>query len=520
MATGADGTLRGGIAQTLLCYSALFFAFWVFTDYFLRKLRRLPPSPFPTLPVIGHLHLLKKPLHRTLANISARHGPVLLLQFGSRRVLSVSSPSAAEECLAKNDIVFANRPQLLAAKHLGNNCTTISWAPYGDNWRNLRRISALEIFSAHRLQTLAGIRADEVLLLLQRLRRNPPDQAVDMKALLFELMLNVMMRMIAGKRYYGENVAEVEKARRFREIVAETFRITGASNVADFLPALRWVGVRSLEKRLVALKANRDGFMQELIEEHRTGLAAAGESASEPDGKKKKKTMVEVLLSLQQSEPIYYTDEMIRGMMIVLLAAGTDTSAATMEWALSLLLNNPHVLHKAQSEIDARVGHDRLINESDLSDLPYLRCIINETMRLFPVGPLLVPHESSEECVVGGYRVPRGTMLLVNVWAIQNDPKTWAEPRKFMPERFEGLDGSRDGFKFMPFGSGRRGCPGEGLALKMVGLGLGSLIQCFEWERESEEMVDMSEGPGLTMPKARPLTAKCRPRPAMASLLS
>lgn len=339
-----------------------------------------------------------------------------------------------------------------------------------------------------------------------------------MKGALFELMLNVMMRMIAGKRYYGENVAKVEEARRFREIVAETFRVGGASNIGDFLPVLRWVAVRGLKKRLVALHENRDGFMQELIEELRRGMGGDSEEVGEK--KKKKKTMVEVLLSLQESEPEYYTDQMIRALMIVLLVAGTDTSVGTTEWALSLLLNNPHILQKAQTEIDTRVGPYRLIEESDIADLPYLRCIINETMRMYPAGPLLVPHESSKECMVGGFRIPHGTMLLVNILAIQNDPKIWVEPEKFMPERFEGLERSRDGFKLMPFGSGRRSCPGEGLALRMVGLAMGSLIQCFDWERMSEEMVDMTEGTGLTMTKAQPLMAKCRPRRIMASLLS
>lgn len=204
----------------------------------------------------------------------------------------------------------------------------------------------------------------------------------------------------------------------------------------------------------------------------------------------------------------------------VLLAAGTDTSSGTLEWALSLLLNNPRVLKKAQSEIDDHIGNDRLLDESDIAKLPYLNCIINETLRMYPPGPLLIPHESSNQCLVGGYRVPRSTMLLVNVWAIQNDPKNWEDAMEFKPERFEGIKGNRDGFKLMSFGSGRRGCPGEGLAVRMVGLGLGSLIQCFDWERDGEELVDMSEGVGLTLPKATPLMAYCKPRTLAADLFS
>ncbi|GKV04526.1 hypothetical protein SLEP1_g16679 [Rubroshorea leprosula] len=493
----------------------LFAALYVITTHFLHKIRKLPPIPFPTLPIIGHLHLLKKPLYRSLSKIANQHGPLILLHFGSRRVLVVSSPEAAEECFTKNDVVFANRPHLLAGKHLGYNYTSLAWASYGDHWRNLRRISSIEILSTNRLQLLSGIRSDEIRLLVQKLFKNQ-NQTVDVKSAFFELTLNVMMRMMAGKRYYGDSVAEVEEAKRFRDLITKTFLYGGATNMGDFLPVLRWVS--NSEKRLVNLQEERDQFMQELVDECRRRLENENKNNSLPGAKNK--TMIEVLLSLQKSEPHNYRDENIRSAMLVLLAAGTDTSAGTMEWAMSLLLNNPEALKKAQVEMDNVVGSSRLVEESDLGKLSYLHCIINETMRMYPAGPLLLPHESSQECFVGGYRIPRGTMLLVNQWAIHNDPKIWGEPEKFRPERFQGLEGNRDGFKLMPFGSGRRSCPGEGLATRMVGLTLASVIQAFEWERIGEEMVDMTEGTGLTMPKAQALQARCRPRQAMVDLLS
>lgn len=203
-----------------------------------------------------------------------------------------------------------------------------------------------------------------------------------------------------------------------------------------------------------------------------------------------------------------------------MLSAGTDTTAGTMEWALSLLLNNPEALVKAKIEIDTKIGQNKFIEESDISKLPYLQGIVNETLRMYPAAPLLPPHESSEESTLGGFRIPCGTMILVNMWAVQNDPKFWEEPTKFKPERFQGPRGGKEGFAFLPFGAGRRGCPGEGLATRMVGITMGFLIQCFEWERVGKELVDMTEGTGLTMPKAHPLMAKCRPRPTMVDLLS
>ena len=184
---------------------------------------------------------------------------------------------------------------------------------------------------------------------------------------------------------------------------------------------------------------------------------------------------------------------------------------------MSLLLKTPRVLKKAQREIDNCVGQDRVLEESDVAELPYLRSIINETLRMYPTGPLLVPHESSEDCTVGGYQVPGGTILVVNLWAIQNDPTIWEEPTKFKPERFQRLEGSRDGFKLMPFGSGRRGCPGEGLAVRMIGLALGSLIQCFDWE--NGDVVGLPEETGLKA-NSQPLVLNCWPRSIMANLLS
>lgn len=483
---------------------------YLFRPLFLRIFQNLPPSPPLSLPVLGHLYLFKKPLHHTLAKISQKYGPILLLQFGSRPVLVVSSPSAAEECLTKNDVVFANRPRLLAGKHLGYNYTTLVWASYGDNWRNLRRIASIEMLSAHRIQLFCDTRRDEIHHLVTRLARGSIGEdgyrVVDLKSAFFEMILNVLMVMIGGKRYCDDDSGNLEERRKFKDIVTETFTLSGASNIGDFLPILRWIGMDRLENKLKVLQLKRDNFMQDLIDERR---------------KTKGRTLIDVLLSLQADDRLNYTDEMIRGMMQVLLSAGTDTSATTLEWTMSLLLNNPEALVKAEAEIEHQVGHSRLVEDSDLPNLPYLHGIIKESFRMYPAGPMLVPHESSADCTVGGYTVPRGTLLLVNIWAIQNDPKLWDGPEKFKPERFVDYQGKKEGsFLLMPFGYGRRRCPGENMAMRVVGLAIATLIQCFEWARIGREMVDMSVSPGLTMPKAQPLVAKCRPRQAAHKLLS
>ncbi|PQQ06202.1 cytochrome P450 81D11-like [Prunus yedoensis var. nudiflora] len=283
--------------ETSFYYYILLFIVFLFLKNYLQKFnKRLPPSPGPSFPIIGHLHLIKKPLHRTLAKLSTKYGPILYIQFGSRPVIVVSSPSAAEECFTKNDIAFANRPGLLAGKHLGYNYTTLVWASYGSHWRNMRRIASLELLSSHRLQMFHGIRADEVRSLVSRVFQGSNGgefQSLDMKSTFFELTLNVLMRMIAGKRYYGEHAAKLEEAQRFKELVIETFELSGATNIGDFVPALKYVGVTGLEKKLVILQKKRDKFTQDLIGEHRKMQSG---SVSE----QRSKTMVDVLLSLQK----------------------------------------------------------------------------------------------------------------------------------------------------------------------------------------------------------------------------
>lgn len=200
-----------------------------------------------------------------------------------------------------------------------------------------------------------------------------------------------------------------------------------------------------------------------------------------------------------------------------MMLAGTDTAAVTLEWAMANLLKNPEVLKKAKAEIDERIGEERLVDEPDIANLPYLQNIVSETFRLCPAAPLLVPRSPSEDIKIGGYDIPRGTIVLVNAWGIHRDPKLWDEPERFMPERFENEEAAK---KLMVFGNGRRTCPGATLGQRMVLLALGSLIQCFDWEKVNGEDIDMTENPGMAMRKLVQLRAVCHKRPIMTNLLA
>ncbi|XP_022885763.1 cytochrome P450 81D1-like [Olea europaea var. sylvestris] len=474
-----------------------------------KRRQNLPPSPPSALPIIGHLHLLKPPLHRILHQFSKKHGPIFSLRFGCRFVVVVSSSSLVKECFTENDLVLAGRPRTAIGKHFGYNNTTIILAPYGDHWRNLRRLCDVEIFSPPRLNTFLPIRLDEINRLLSNLYKisSAGFAKVNLEAKIMEMTFNNIMRMLAGKRYYGEDAEEDEEAKLFRELIKRGLELSSASNPGDYFPFLGWIGYNSFEKELATHKEKDYKFMHNIIEEHRRRRRNGNQE----------NTMVDHLLSLQESEPEYYTDQIIIGLVLALLIAGTDASAVTSEWAMSLLLNHPEVLKKARKELDTFVGFNRLVEEKDLPKLQYLHCIILETLRLFPSVPMLVPHESSDDCKVGGYNIPKGTMLLINAWAIHRDPTVWDDPMNFKPERFEKME--VETHKLLPFGMGRRACPGLGLAQRMIGLGLSSLIQCFEWERISAEKIDLSEGHGITLPKVKPLEAMCRPRNAMVNVL-
>ncbi|XP_020173972.1 isoflavone 3'-hydroxylase [Aegilops tauschii subsp. strangulata] len=436
----------------------------------------LPPGP-PALPIIGHLYLFRGPLHRRLTRLATLYGAVFRLRFGAKNVVVVSSAQAAEECLGVHDIVFANRPQLPTGKILSYDWSTMGTASYGDYWRHIRRIGVTELLSVHRVQQYADVHTRMARSMARRLYRSAAGgrARVELKSRLFEMLMNVMTSMICARTYYGtdgEEILEVtDEVQWFRTMVEETMTLIGASTVWDYIPTLvRWLDIGGFGRRLWRLRESRTKFVQGLIEDERKKME---------DGTTTGRTMIGALLSVQHKDPEDCPDQLIRALCISALEAGSSTSADTVEWAMSLMLNNPKVMVKVRDEIDSYIGKPiRLIEASDLLKLQYFRCIIMETLRLHPPTPLLVPHESSIDCTVSGFYIPKGTMLLVNTSAIHRDPKIWDKPTNFIPERFEGE--KCEGNMAMPFGMGRRRCPAENLRMQMVGLALGTMIQCFE----------------------------------------
>ncbi|XP_038719973.1 cytochrome P450 81Q32-like [Tripterygium wilfordii] len=469
----------------------------------------LPSGP-PSLGILGHLYLLKQqPMHHTLLKLSQKYGPIFSLRFGSRRVVVLTSIPLFQECFTKNDIVFANRPKHTLNKYVSYNSTTVTQSSYGEHWRNLRRIYAIEMFSNQRLNTFLGIRQDEVKRLLLSLLSSGSHHdfaKVELQSLFFQLNFNIIMRMVVGKRYYGEKENEPE-ARKFRAIMFDIANNAGPTYPGDFLPILKWTDFGKYERKVKRIGQKSDAFLQGLLDDHR----------STRGGPESENSMLSRLLSLQKSQPKEYTDDIIKGIIMIMMLAGTDTSAIMLEWIFSNLVNKPEILEKARAEIDSQVGEENLVDEPELPNLRYTQAIISETLRLYPAAPLMVPHVSSDDCTLGGYHVPRNTMVLVNAWAIQRDPQLWDDPTSFKPERF--LKGENENSKIIAFGIGRRACPGSGLSRRITGLCIASLIQCFEWKRVDDKLVAMDSGTGgVVVPKFDPLKTMCKARPIMNKL--
>lgn len=280
----------------------LIITIFVFRRYFQKN--QLPPSPPGAFPIIGHLHLLKGPRHRVLKTISDKYGPIVYLRLGNRPTVVVSSPSVAEECFTKNiDIVLANRPQFILSKLISYNSTSIPFSPYGEHWRNLRRITAIHIFSSLSLQNSAGFRSDEIRSGVRNIFSGSSGSEIwtdlNLTSFFQNLVQNVMMKMVCGKGW--STSADIFK------------QISSLTTMSDYIPILRWIGFDGGAKKKAAdMCKQMDKFMQDLIDEGRRNRGTS--SCSIQGNKKQRKTILETYLSLQDAEPEYYTDNMIKVM--------------------------------------------------------------------------------------------------------------------------------------------------------------------------------------------------------------
>ncbi|CAO2187029.1 unnamed protein product [Urochloa humidicola] len=479
-----------------------------------RKLN-LPPGPQPW-PVIGNLNLLGPLPHRSIRDLSSQYGPLMSLRFGSFPVVVGSSVAAAEFFLKTSDLAFLDRPRMACGKHTVYNYSGMLWSHYGAYWRQLRKLWLTELLSAKQLRLTECVRAEEVHAMLRDLHvAAAGGEVVVLKEHLLMVTLNVVSRMVLGKKYVGEEVGAGAAAtpEEFRWMIEEIFFLNGAIHIGDMVPWLGWFDPNGYVARMKRLAKKFDAFVEHVLREHDDRRRREGPAAFVP------KDMVDMLLQLADDPGLDVPiDRDGVKASILLITGGTDTSSVTVEWAMSELMRKPDALTKAIEELDRIVGRDRLVTEGDIPNLPFLEAVVKESMRLHPVVPMLIPRVSREDTSVNGYDIPKGTRVLVNTWAIGRDPMVWGKTaEEFQPERFIGseVDVKGQHLELLPFGSGRRMCPAHNLGLRMVQLVLANLLHGFKWKLPDglvTEKLSMEEKFGISVSRMDQLRAIPEPR--------
>ncbi|KAL9463676.1 hypothetical protein AB3S75_001482 [Citrus x aurantiifolia] len=475
-----------------------------------RRKLNFPPGPKPW-PIIGNLHLIGSLPHRSVHALSEKYGPIMQLKFGSFPVVVGSSVEMAKVILKTHDVLFAGRPKTAAGKYTTFNYSDITWSPYGPYWRQARKMCLMELFSAKRLESFEYIRVQELKLLLSRLYELS-GKPIMLKDHLSDLSLAVISRMVLGKNYTDKQQEnEIVTPQEFKAMLDELFLLNGVLDIGDSIPWLGFLDLQGNIKRMKALAKKFDKFLEHVLDEHNARRKGVENYVA--------KDMVDVLLQLADDPSLEVKIERhgVKAFTQDLIAGGTESSAVTVEWAISELIKKPEIFEKATEELDRVIGKERWVEEKDIVNLPFIDAIVKETMRLHPVAPFLVPRAAREDCNVAGYDIPKGTRVLVSVWAIGRDPSLWEKPNEFYPERFIGksIDVKGHDFELLPFGAGRRMCPGYSLGLKVIQASLANLLHGFAWKlpgNMSNEELNMEEIFGLSTPRKFPLEVLAHPR--------
>lgn len=481
------------------------FIFIILSYYLYQKLRfKLPPGPRP-LPVVGNLYDIKPVRFRCFADWSQAYGPIISVWFGSTLNVVVSNAELAKEVLKENDQQLADRHRSRSAAKFSREGQDLIWADYGPHYVKVRKVCTLELFSPKRLEALRPIREDEVTAMVESIYKDctlpeSSGQSLLVKKYLGAVAFNNITRLAFGKRFVNSEGVMDEQGKEFREIVANGLKLGASLAMAEHIPWLRWLFPLD-EAAFAKHGARRDRLTRAIMEEHSLAREKSGGA---------KQHFVDALLTLKDKYDL--SEDTIIGLLWDMITAGMDTTAISVEWAMAELIKNPRVQQKAQEELDRVVGYERVLTETDFSNVPYLHCVAKEALRLHPPTPLMLPHRSNANVKIGGYDIPKGSIVHVNVWAVARDPAAWKNPLEFWPERFmeEDVDMKGHDFRLLPFGAGRRVCPGAQLGINLVTSMLGHLLHHFNWAPPhglSPDEIDMGENPGLVTYMRTPLQA-------------
>ncbi|XP_057417029.1 cytochrome P450 CYP736A12-like [Lotus japonicus] len=463
--------------------------------------RRRPPGP-RGLPVIGNLHRLGKLPHRTLQALAKLYGPIMSLQLGQVPTVIVSSSEAAEQFLKTHDLVFSSRHRIQATQYIAYGSKGLVFSEYGPYWRNMRKLCTLQLLTSSKVESFAPLRMREVQVAVKSLEKAATaSEVVDLSEVVNNLLEDIVYKMVLG--------CSKDDEFDLKGLIQRGMNLSGTFNLADYVPCLGVLDLQGLKRSFKETSKGIDQVLEKIIQEH--------ESGSNVQNGGHHKDFTDILLS-HMNQPIDSNDEHshvidrthIKAIILDMIAGAFETAATVVEWALSELLRHPRVMKNLQDELDNVVGLNKLVEEDDLAKLNYLDAVINEALRLYPPGPL-VPRESIEDAMVHGYFIEKKSRIILNLWAIGRDSKIWSDnAEEFYPERFTNNSSDFRGhdFKFIPFGYGRRGCPGMNLGIVTVKLVVAQLVHCFSWKlppHTSPIDLDMSEKFGLTIPRVKHL---------------
>ncbi|KAK3431728.1 hypothetical protein EUGRSUZ_E03685 [Eucalyptus grandis] len=460
----------------------------------------LPPGPRP-LPIIGNLLELGDLPHRSLAKLARTYGPIIKLELGFVTTVVVSSPMLAKEILQTHDAVFSNRTVPNSITAHDHDKLGLPWLPVSPLFRNLKKVYNLHIFSSKKLDLNQHLRSKKVQELVAFVRKcADAGEAVNIGEAAFRTSLNA----VSNSLFSLDMIEPLNPAGELKEVVWQYFFEIGKPNLADYFPMLKKIDPHGSKRHLEALIQKLFDFFDGVIQRR---LQLRTEK-----GCVRCNDVLDYLLDLIEDKNETLDISLVKHLFLDTITGGSETTSSTLEWAMTELLRNPEKLSRTQAELHQVIGKGKTIEEVDISRLPYLEAVLKETFRLHPIAPLLLPRKSGEDFPIGGFTIPKGAQVYINVFAIGRDPSTWDDPDKFVPDRFLGsdIDFRGQNLELVPFGGGRRICPGLPLAARMLRLMLGSLINIFNWKLEDgviPENMNMEEKFGLAVQKAQSLKA-------------
>ncbi|XAR50782.1 Germacrene A hydroxylase [Bertholletia excelsa] len=441
---------------------------------FLRRSKfplNLPPGP-PKLPIIGNLHQFLgtgKVHSEAVRDLALKYGPVMQLQLGELQAVVISSAKAAEEVLKTQELNFAQRPVVHAVELMPWSNAAIIFSPYNRHWREMRKIFVSELMSPTRVHAMRPIREDQVKLLIESVY-DTKGRPFDLSRKIFRMTNNVVSRAI---------MKECKEQDKFLSAVEEILGLVDGFGLHDMFPSFKGLLdlVDGTTRALKTLYGRLDMMLDPIIEEYRAKRKEASESE-----KSREEDLIDVLLRVEESG-MELTSDHIKATILEFFGATSVIIATITEWTMSELIRNPKVMEKTQAEARKVLGGKTEINEKDIEGLSYLRSVIKETLRMHPPGPLYV-RECREKTQIHGYDVPAKTKILVSALSIGRDPECWEDPEIFKPERFDGNEVNFKGtyYQYIPFGAGRRMCPGISFGLAIVDLPLAHLLCHFDWK--------------------------------------